>query len=242
MELKGAALVCVPATLNRASVLALRDALARASADPGVCAVVLRGSDAGVFCRGVDFAALAAGEDPADATELFAACLLEIRRCSKPVICLVDGNADGGGVGIAAAADAVFATPDASFALPELLFGLAPAIVLPYLAERLSPQKLRWLALSTNRLDAFAAADLGLVDQVAPPDRCGAAIESCISRLRRAHPDAAAAWKWMTLAPPPVGSHDGVGSTLRRLCSADIVERLRRFAEDGEPPWAMEQS
>ena len=242
MELKGAALIRVPPALNRASVQALRDALATAAADSGACAVVLRGSEPGVFCRGVDFAALAAGEDPAEAVELFGACLQDIRRCPKPVICLVEGIADGGGVGLAAAADAVFATLEASFALPELLFGLTPAIVLPYLAERLSLQRLRWLALNTDCIDVFAAADLGLVDQVTPADRCGAAIESCIRRLRRLRQDAVAAWKCMTLAPSPIGSHDGIDTTLRRLRSADIVEPLRRFAEDGEPPWTVESS
>jgi enoyl-CoA hydratase/carnithine racemase len=228
--------------LNRASIQALRDAIAAASAHSGSGAIVLRGSDAATFCRGVDFAALAGGEDPADAAEMFAAVLLELRRCAKPVICLVEGNADGGGVGIAAAADAVFATPDASFALPELLFGLTPAIVLPYLAERLSLQRLRWLALSTDRIDAFAAANLGLVDQVTPAYRCGPAIESCIRRLRRVRPDAVAAWKGMTLTPSPIGSTNGIDATRRGLRHAEIVERLRRFAEDGEPPWAVERS
>jgi len=242
MELNGATLVRVPAVLNRASVGALRDAVATASADAASSAIVLRGSDVGTFCRGVDFAALAAGEDPAEAVEMFAACLQSLRRCSKPVVCLVEGNADGGGVGIAAAADFVIATFDASFALPELLFGLTPAVVLPFLAERVSLQKLRWLALSSDRIGALAAVELGLVDRVEPADRCGPAIESCIKRLTRVSPDAAAAWKRLTLTAPAIGSSDGVAATLHTLRRADIVERLRRFVEDGEPPWAMERS
>jgi enoyl-CoA hydratase/carnithine racemase len=242
MELRGATLVHVPAALNRASVSAMRDAIAGASADSGSRAIVLRGSNPRTFCSGVDFVALAAGEDPAEAVEAFAACLQSIRRCSKPVICLVEGNADGGGVGIAAAADLVIATSDASFALPELLFGLTPAVVLPFLAERVSLQKLRWLALSSDRVGAFAAVELGLVDRVEPADRCVPAIESCLKRLTRVSPDAAAAWKRSTLTPPAIGSSDAIETTVRRLRSTETIERFRRFVEDGEPPWAAERS
>ena len=241
MELIDAAIVRVPAALNRSSLASLRDALASASRDAHVRAVVLRGADAGVFCRGVDFAAIAAGEDPTAAVDAFAGCLLEIRACAKPVVALVEGEAAGGGLGVAAAADAVLAVPDASFALPELLFGLTPAMILPYLAERVTPQKLRWLALCPERIDADAAQRIGLVDRVEPPERCDATIRSWLVRLRRTRPAACDAWKQMTMIPPALGSAEGAQRTLDTLRNAQIADRIRRFIDDGEPPWAVEE-
>ncbi|HYM24281.1 MAG TPA: enoyl-CoA hydratase-related protein [Vicinamibacterales bacterium] len=242
MELTDAAVVRLPALLDASSVAAMRGALTRASEDGSARAIVLRGASPGVFCRGLDFAALAPGEDPEPAIQTFAASLFAIRTCSKPVLCVVDGEAAGGGVGVAAAADAVIATPGASFALPELLFGLAPAIVLPYLAERVAVQKLRWLALSSERIDACAAMQLGLVDRIMPSEECAGAIASWIARLKRARPEAVASWKRMTLTPPPIGGTNGVQATLQSLSDTRIGDRLRRFAEDGEPPWTADRS
>lgn len=242
MELTGAAIVPVPASLDAASVAELSAAIARASTEPRTRAVLLRGAQPRVFCRGLDLAAVADGPELATAIETFGAALLAIRRCPKPVISLVDGEAAGGGVGVAAAADVVIATPEASFALPELLFGLTPAIVLPYLAERIRPQKLRWLALASERIDARTAADLGLVDRVEATPAADATIAAWITRLRRLNPEATAAWKRMTAAPPPIGSSDGIEITLGHLRSAEISGRLLRFAERGDPPWAMEEA
>lgn len=242
MELTDALVIRVPAALNRSSVAALSDALARAARDTSRCAVVLRGAEPGVFCRGVDLAALAAGEDPAVAVETFAGFLLAIRTCVKPVICIVDGGADGGGVGVAAAADVTVAMPDASFALPELLFGLVPAIVLPYVAERVPIQKLRWLALSSERIDSGTALQLGLVDRIVSPEECDGLITSWIRRLRCARSEAIGGWKRMTMTPPPIGSFEGIHTTLRSLRDPAVGDRLRRFVEDGEPPWTAERS
>lgn len=242
MELIDTLVVRVPATLNRSSVTAMSDALADVSRETSRCAVVLQGAEPGVFCSGVDFAALAVGEDPAPAVEAFAGLLLAIRTCSKPVLCIVDGEAAGGGLGVAAAADVIVATPEASFALPELLFGLVPAIVLPYVVERIPIQKLRWIALSSERIDARAAVQIGLVDRVASWEESRGLVASWIRRLRCARPEAVSAWKRMTLAPPAIGSFEGIHATLRRLRDPAIGDRLRRFIEDGEPPWAAERS
>ncbi|HZP49402.1 MAG TPA: enoyl-CoA hydratase-related protein [Vicinamibacterales bacterium] len=241
MELSGAALVRVPAALDAARVAELSDAVACASTDARSSVVLLRGADGTVFCRGVDFAAAAGGGDVSAAIEQFDRTLAAIRHCSKPVICIVEGEAAGGGVGVAAAADVVVATPNASFALPELLFGLAPAIVLPYLAERMSIQKLRWLALTSERIDAATAAHLGLVDRVELPEHGDAVVAAWIARLRRLRPGAIADWKRMTARAPSIGSAEGRQATIAALGDPQVSGRLRRFADGGEPPWSTER-
>ena len=79
----------------------------------------------------------------------------------------MEGAARGGGVGLAAACDVVVASEDSSFALPELLFGLLPAVALPFLLDRISIQAIRLWALTGHSRSAAEAMADGLVDQIA---------------------------------------------------------------------------
>lgn len=148
--------VVVPPALTLASTVELADAVA--SPDP----LVLRGGD-DVFCRG-----LAPGPCALEDLERHARLLLALRGRGAPTVAVVAGDALGGGLGLAAACDFVLARPGARFALPEVLFGLSPAIVLPFLRERALPAPLRRLALTGRAIDADEAARIGLVDEVAP--------------------------------------------------------------------------
>ena len=91
-----------------------------------------------------------------------------------------------------------------------------------------------------DRLDAQTAFRLGLIDCVEPADRCHAALRSWIGRLARLRGDAVAAWKRATVTPPAPGSTEGMRLTIDRLRDRAVRDRLRRFVEAGEPPWAAE--
>jgi enoyl-CoA hydratase/carnithine racemase len=240
MELKGAHIVTVPPSLTASSVAALRCAL-ESAASAECRAIVLRGATAPVFCRGLDFAAMAA-DDGAGALDAFADCLRTIRVCGRPTVAFVEGEAMGGGVGIAAAADAVLATTDATFAVPELLFGFAPAIVRPYLAERVAPQKLRWLALLSARLDAAAALAIGLVDRVETAERCPQVLNAWLARLGRVRADSIDSWKRLTFVDRAGDAEAAAKLTAAALARADVRQRLDRFADTGVPPWRTEDA
>lgn len=153
------------ARLDAEGVIALMAAVGAAEASPECRVIVLEGTG-GSFCLGMDLDAVMV--DPADAVKhvhTFARCLGRLRSSPKAVVAVVDGPAAGGGVGLAAAADLVVATARATFALPEVILGLLPAVVLPVLLTRLTPQKARWLALSGG-IDARQALALGLVDHL----------------------------------------------------------------------------
>jgi polyketide biosynthesis enoyl-CoA hydratase PksH len=79
----------------------------------------------------------------------------------------VDGRVAGGGVGLAAASDFVYATGRSTFALPEALWGLLPCCVLPFLIRRVGFQKAYAMTLSTQPVSAAEAAGCHLVDHVA---------------------------------------------------------------------------
>ena len=239
MELTGAALVRVPAVLNRQTVRDLRAMLDVAVRDPGPRVTVLIGPGDGIFCRGMDLAESQSPEGIEEAVRDFAACLEIIRLGPKPVLGLVHGEAIGGGVGLAAACDGVLATDDSSFTLSELLFGLTPAVILPYLAQRLSAQRLRWMALTSQRVTADQAVQLGLIERTCRVGHAGAILRSWIDRLRRLDHTVVESWKRASASPPPPGSPEGTAATLERLGDAGVRERLHRFLETGEPPWVV---
>lgn len=191
----------VPERLDAGAIAALRAGLGGGAATaargvpsgappPGV--IVLRGALPTTFCAGLDLSRVGDLDAASlrDGLRSYAALLLEIAAAPVAVIAVVEGDAFGGGVGIAAVADIVLATPDARFGLPEARHGFYPAIVFAALDLRLAPQRSRRLALQCESIEATAAREWGLVDEVVER----AALESTVSRwarrLSRATPEA----------------------------------------------------
>lgn len=222
----------LPRRLAWADVDRLGEAL---SSQPAARAVTLEGGEPGVFCEG---GALDDPEPPRP--RRFGALLAALQRDPRPVIALVDGAALGAGVGLAAAADLVLATARARFALPETLLGLVPAMVFPFLAQRVGVARARLLALGAEPLDAQEAWRWGLVDEVT------ADLPGALQRhgRRLARMDAAALARLKALvaehfAAPP-GYEDPAAQALVELLErGEGRGRVRRFLA-GEAPWPDE--
>ncbi len=194
-----------------AALLAALDAAVGEAVAAGECALVLD-ADGEVFCAGMDFAALTATDAPSRPLhETFARLLRRLDEAPLLSIALVDGEALGGGLALAAACDVVVATPAARFGLPEALWGLVPANAAPYIARRTGVRAARTLALTTESIDAQTALRLGLVDHLAEDRRAAlgvvrrlclrasrvgaeglAAVRQCFARLDGAPADYAA--------------------------------------------------
>jgi enoyl-CoA hydratase/carnithine racemase len=240
--------VAVPPVLNPETMAGLAASVAGALGAPEPRVLVLEGTD-GVFCRGLDLEALGATgaaewvERAATETAVaFAACLRAIRLAGRPTVAVVAGEAVGGGVGVAAACDVVVAGDRATFALPELLFGLAPAIILPLLLERMPAQKVRRLALQGQSCGAAEAQALGLVDVVSPVAELPATLRRLTRGLARAHPSAVATFKRDSAESIGLGLERGLGrgaeATAATLRDAEVRAGIRGFVTEGQPPWA----
>jgi polyketide biosynthesis enoyl-CoA hydratase PksH len=120
----------------------------------------------GVFCSGMDLQDAARDASRHRGAEFFR-LLRRFTTTSRIVVSIVDGRAEGGGVGLAAASDFVFATERSRFGLPEALWGLLPCSVLPFLVRRSGFQAAYAMTLSTLPVTARKAASIGLVDEVA---------------------------------------------------------------------------
>lgn len=176
----------VPATLTAPAIASLSAQVA--ALRPGTVAV-LRGSPQ-VFCSGMDLG-VAMGQDEAQlrrGLQSYADLLLALRSAPCALIAAVEGNAFGGGVGLAAACDLVLASRSARFGLPEALHGFYPAIVFAVLAERVTPHQARQLALLCESVDAEEALRIGLADKVADPEHFHTAVQRQARKFQRAAP------------------------------------------------------
>ena len=136
-------------------------------------------------------------------------------------------------MGLAAACDAVLATTDTTFAQTELLFGLIPAIVLPYLAQRVVEQKLRWIALRAQPLTAQEALEIGLADQVCSSADALKVLRHWVRQMQRVQPPAVAMWKRLTNKVATLSTDEAIQATLERLRDPAVRVGLKEFMETG---------
>jgi polyketide biosynthesis enoyl-CoA hydratase PksH len=164
--------------LDAAVVAGLTEAVRTAERRPE-CRMLALSAAGPEFCAGME---ISAGGMPGwmDAVPNALWSLLERLSTTRILtVALVDGAADGGGTGLAAACDMVLAGPGARFRLPEVALGLIPAVIFPFVARRVGAARCYRLALTAAALGPAAAAAAGLADVVT------ADIEPGLRRLRR---------------------------------------------------------
>jgi enoyl-CoA hydratase/carnithine racemase len=198
-------------------------------------AIVIRGGS-GLFCKGLPLERAAENTIEAPrAVRTLAHLLGRLSAGPSPVIAVVEGDALGGGVGLAAVADFTIASPAARFQLPEVLFGLIPAAVLPYIAVRTGWAAARRMALADTAIDAVEALRIGLVDAISDdPER---ELAARLARLRRAEPGAVAVVRQLAANRWPV---DDAIEAFATLWNGAARARIERFA-NGETPWEDEE-
>ena len=89
----------------------------------------------------------------------------------KPVIAAINGFSLGGGLEIALSCDILIASEKAQFGQPEVGLGLIPGFGgTQRLTRTVGPKKAKELIFTADRIDAKAAYEIGLVNDVVPPD------------------------------------------------------------------------
>src|SRR5204862_8073347 len=124
-----------------------------------------------VFCSGADLGVMtndATGLEQHEGRGLIRDVVLAFRNCPRPIVARVQALCLAGGVGLALGCDVVLASSAAAFGLPEVSLGLWPFMVSALLERHVSPKHAMDLMLSTERIDAAAAYNMGLVSRVFP--------------------------------------------------------------------------
>lgn len=161
-----------PAKANAISddlIDALGDAKAAALADGDLRALVVTGAGRH-FCGGADLKSLSL--DRLSPYPPRPRVGVEFDDIDLPVIAAINGAAMGGGCEIALTCDFRIIARDARIGLPEIKFGALPAaggtVRLPRL---IGPAAARRMIMLGEPLDAEAALDIGLVDEVVDGDK-----------------------------------------------------------------------
>ena len=90
-----------------------------------------------------------------------------IYDCAVPVLCLVQGSAFGGALGLMAASDFVIADEKAKFCFSEVKLGLAPAVISEFVLKKsVRSHVIPWM-LSGGVFDSKQAHLAGLVHMIA---------------------------------------------------------------------------
>ena len=89
-----------------------------------------------------------------------------IGKLAKPVVAIVDGFLIGGGMGLIMPATTVYATGNAYFSMPETGIGFFPDVGMSYYLNQCPGFSGLYLALTGQRINAFEATELGLVQGV----------------------------------------------------------------------------
>lgn len=167
--------------------------------DGSVRVVVLRGAGAS-FCAGADLqwmskmAAYSREENITDA-RLAAGMFLALDSLPVPIIGRVHGAALGGGAGLAAICDVVVAAEDVTFGFTEVLLGILPAMISPYVVNKIGLSAARELCLSGARFTSARAREIGLVHEVVTEDRLDLTVDRYVAQFLKAAPTAVAATK-----------------------------------------------
>ena len=135
-----------------------------------VSVIVLQSQGSGAFCAGASFDELLAVKTPEQGTHFFsgfAHLLNAMRNCSKIIVGRIQGKAVGGGVGIIAACDYVFATESSAIKLSEIAIGIGPFVIEPAVSHKIGKTAMSQLALAPQAWKtATWATDKGLFTEV----------------------------------------------------------------------------
>lgn len=216
------------------------------SIEDSVCRIIVIQGKNGVFCRGMDFSNLINNsnvEIKKEFSQPYKDVVKVIHDSPKPVIASIDGDVLAGGMGIMLACDIIIATKRSIFGLSEVLFGIIPAYVFPFLLERVSYKKARFLILSSKHFNSQEAYELGVIDEVVEDDKLEKKLKEYIKRLLYSSPDALALVKRYSdiLTNNKLDEYLDIAQNqlTKILNNKENLEAIKNFLDGEKPKWAM---
>jgi enoyl-CoA hydratase/carnithine racemase len=235
-----------PAARNALSVAllsALDAELAAIATDRSVRVVVIAGAGPG-FCAGHDLREMRANPDRASIESLFAQCsalMLRIVRLPKPVIARVHGIATAAGCQLVATCDLAVASTEARFGVNGINAGLFCSTPMVALSRNVGRKAAMELLLTGDLIDAARAREMGLVNQVVPPDELDGAVAALAARIAGKSARAVAIGKEGFYRQAEMGLDDAYAYASKAMAcnmmARDAAEGIDAFLAKRAPVW-----
>jgi methylglutaconyl-CoA hydratase len=232
--------------LSQAMIDALTQAAARIAADRRIRVVVLAAAGP-TFCAGGDLGWMRdqmAADTPtrrAAATSL-AQMLGALDSLPQPLIGRIQGNAFGGGVGLACVCDVAIGVQTAKFGLTETRLGLIPATIGPYVLARIGATRARRVFLSGRVFGADEAVALDILARAVAADALDDAIAAEVAPYLSCGPEAVAAAKAYARSLGPVIDAAVIARSVDALIAcwdgAEAAEGIAAFFDKRAPDWS----
>ena len=232
--------------LSQAMIDALTQAAARIAADRRIRVVVLAAAGP-TFCAGGDLGWMRdqmAADTPtrrAAATSL-AQMLGALDSLPQPLIGRIQGNAFGGGVGLACVCDVAIGVQTAKFGLTETRLGLIPATIGPYVLARIGAARARRVFMSGRVFGADEAVALDVLARAVAADALDDAIAAEVAPYLSCGPEAVAAAKAYARSLGPVIDADVIARSVDALIAcwdgAEAAEGIAAFFDKRAPDWS----
>lgn len=174
--------------------------------------------------------------------ERMARMFLSIARCRKPVIGRIHGHALGGGTGLTAAVDMAFCTQDCQFGLTEVKLGIVPAVISPFVMQKIGAGRARTLFLTGERFDGNEAQRIGLVHKACADEKAlDAEVQRTIGELLAAGPMAVASAKELIRSVGALSLEEAIPVTSKWIAALRATPEAREgmgaFLGKRKPNW-----
>ncbi len=230
---------------NAEMIRELHDAANIIAQDNRTHAVVVQSSGPN-FCAGGDLGWMKAQHDAdrsgkiAEATKL-AMMLKAFHDLPCPLICRVQGNAFGGGLGLMAVADIAVAVDSARFALTETKLGLIPATIGPFVIAKIGGAAARSVFITGSVITATRAKDMGLVSLIAAEQTLDETLQREVKAALHAAPGAMARAKLMLRAITAADLDAQINMAIEHLAdcweSDETAAGINAFFNKEKAPW-----
>ena len=165
-----------------------------------------------------------------------------IYSCPKPVIAKVNGHAFGGGLGLFAVCDIVYAQKGCKFAFSEVNLGIIPAVISSYIVKRIGISNMRRLFITGELFDSKYASKIGLVDFVEDEKDIDEKIKKYCDILQKSGPNAIKQIKKLADSYEKMNLHEYKEFTVKEISrlrvSKEGQEGINAFLEKRKSKWS----
>ncbi|MCB1511012.1 MAG: enoyl-CoA hydratase [Hyphomicrobiaceae bacterium] len=237
-----------PVTLSTEMLTELQAAFDRLSSDDDARVVILAATGP-AFCAGHDLKEMTSHRGDQDGGRAFYAQLMQqcatmmqtIMRCPKPVIAAVHGHAAAAGCQLVATCDLAVAADVAMFGTTGITNGLFCSTPMVALSRKVHRKHALEMLYTGNLVSAERAAEMGLVNSVAPAGEVMAAARALAADIARHSPAAVAFGKtafYQQIERPISEAYDLTADVMvENMMHCDAIEGIGAFIEKRKPVW-----